>query len=135
MINKVTLVGNCGQEPEIKPLSTGTTVATMSVATSDSYKDKDGQWQQNTEWHKVVVWGKMAENLKVSKGDVVYVEGKIVNRKYQDKNGENRVSPEVVASYVRIIEKRDKSGTAPTNSYSEPEMFAPSGSFDDDIPF
>jgi len=112
MINEVTLVGNLGQDPEIKNFDNGSKVATFSVATSDGYKDKDtNEWINTTEWHRIVVWNKMAESVEknLRKGRMVFLKGKIVTRKYQDKNDETKQVTEIRASFVRSLEKRERS--------------------------
>jgi single-strand DNA-binding protein len=113
MINKVTLIGNTGQDPEIKHLENGTMVARVSVATNENYKDKSGEWQTQTEWHNVVLWRELAERAEKSlkKGMMVYVEGKISYRKYQDKDKVDRYATDIVANTFRMLEKREGSGT------------------------
>lgn len=89
MINKVTLIGNLGGDPEIRHLDNGTAVGRFSLATNENYRDKDGNWQKLTEWHNIVVWRELAERAEkmLKKGMQVYVEGKISYRKYTDKDG------------------------------------------------
>lgn len=109
MINKVILVGNLGNDPEVRHLETSV-VAKLSVATNENYKDKSGEWQKITEWHNVVAWRALAENVErnYKKGMQVYVEGKLTTRKWQDKDGNDRYSTEVVASTMRILGSRDQ---------------------------
>jgi len=98
-INKVILVGNLGQDPEVRYMPNGNAVANISVATSESWKDKNtGQMQEKTEWHRVVLFGKLAEvaGEYLRKGSQVYVEGQLQTRKWQDQNGQDRYSTEVV---------------------------------------
>ncbi len=111
MVNKVTLIGNLGKDPEYRKLDSGIGVATFSIATNENYKDKDGNWQKNTEWHNVVCWRNLADNVEAryKKGHLAYVEGKLTHRKYQDKDGNDRYSTEVVANSIRLLEKRDPS--------------------------
>jgi single-strand DNA-binding protein len=112
MINKVTLIGNLGGDPEIRTLENGTPVGRFSLATNESYKDKDGNWQNLTEWHNVVVWRDLAERAKsLKKGSMVYVEGKISYRKYTDKDGVERSLTDIVANTFRLLEKREGGGT------------------------
>lgn len=113
MINKVTLIGRCGQDPEIRTLDGGVTVARVSVATDESYKDKDGEWQNATTWHNVVMWRELAERAEKSlkKGSTVYVEGKITYRKYNDKDGNERTVTDIVAASFRSLDKKESSGT------------------------
>ena len=108
MINKVTLIGNLGANPEIRTLENGTSVGRFSLATNEAYKDKDGNWQKQTEWHNVVVWRELAERVQKSliKGDTCYVEGKITYRKFTDKDGVERHATDIVASVVRSLEKK-----------------------------
>ncbi len=111
MINKVTLIGNMGMDPEIRHLESGVMVGRFSLATNESYKDKEGNWQKLTEWHNVVVWREQAETVEkyYKKGNMVYVEGKISYRKYQDKDGVERYATDIVASTIRSLEKRESS--------------------------
>lgn len=108
MINKVTLVGHLGGDPEIRTLENGTPVGRFSVATNENYKDKDGNWQSQTEWHNVVVWRDLAERAKIlKKGSTVYVEGKISYRKYTDKDGVEKNLTDIVANTFRLLDKRE----------------------------
>lgn len=111
MINKVILIGNLGQDPEVRHLETGTAVARFSVATNENYKDKSGEWQTITEWHNITAWRGLAEMVErnYKKGMMVYVEGKLSTRKWQDKDGKDRWNTDVVANVLRILEKRDSS--------------------------
>ena len=104
MINKVTLIGNVGNDPEMKMLEGCTAVARVSLATQDSYKDKAGEWQQQTEWHNVIMWRDLAERAEkqIKKGSKIYVEGKITYRKYKDKDGIDRQVTDIVASTLGI---------------------------------
>ena len=113
MINKSILIGNLGNDPEIKMLEGGTAVGRFSLATQDSYKDKNGEWQQQTEWHNVVVWRELAERAEkqLKKGSKVYVEGKITYRKYKDKDGIERHMTDIVASLFRTLDKKDANDT------------------------
>jgi single-strand DNA-binding protein len=156
MINKVTLVGNLGKDPELKTLESGATVAQFSVATNENYKDKNGEWQTITEWHNVVVWREQADRAagQLKKGHMVFVEGKITNRKYQAADGTDRYVTDIVASMWRSLEKREKSdyvdmripseepasmaarsnggGGATTTAVNEPRPDMPDGG---DLPF
>lgn len=128
MINKVTLIGNLGQNPEVRRLESGVAVAKYSVATNENYKDKNGEWQKQTEWHDVVVWRELAESAEknLKKGMMVYVEGKITYRKYTDQNGVERKLTEIVASLVRILEKREGGAVTPNSTdYFPSEASAP----------
>jgi single-strand DNA-binding protein len=111
MINKVTLIGHLGKDPEIRTLENGTKVGTFSLATSESYKDKTDNWQTLTEWHNIVVWRGQAERAErdLKKGSLAYIEGKITHRKYNDKDGIERSTTDIVASVVNSLERREKS--------------------------
>lgn len=130
MINKITLIGNLGRDPEVRRLESGAVVAKFSVATNESYKDKSGEWQQHTEWHEVVTWYELAERAEkqLKKGMLVYVEGKVTYRKYTDQNGVERKLTEIVANTLRNLEKRESSGgTSSSSAYfpSEPPASVP----------
>jgi len=107
MVNRVILVGNLGRDPEIRTLENGAKVAKFSIATNENYKDKSGEWQKQTEWHEIVAWRTLADRAESSlkKGASVYLEGKLSTRSWQDKDGNNRKTTEVVASYFRIINR------------------------------
>ncbi len=117
MINKVTLIGNLGRDPEIRRLENGAAVAKFSVATNENYKDKAGEWQTVTEWHEIIAWRNLAERAErdLKKGKLVFIEGKLTHRKYQDKDGNDRYVTEVVANLIRLLEKRENSGSYNTN--------------------
>ena len=123
MINKVTLIGHLGQDPEIRRLENGTPVGRFSLATNDSYKDASGELVENTEWHNIVVWRQQAETAErlLKKGALVYVEGKLSYRKYTDKNGVEKMSTDIVANTFRLMGKKEGGGnqTFPTQ---EPPM-------------
>lgn len=111
MVNKVMVLGRLGRAPEIKHTQTGQTVANFSVATSESWMGKDGVKQEKTEWHKVVVWAKLAElcGQYLGKGSLVFVEGKLTTRSWEGKNGETRYSTEILADQVRFLDRRKDS--------------------------
>lgn len=104
-VNKVMVLGRLGQDPELKYLSSGTPVCNFSVATSDHWMDKSGQRQERTEWHRIVVWGKVGENCKqyLSKGRQVFVEGSLQTRSWETKEGQKRYTTEIVARNVQFI--------------------------------
>ena len=112
MINKITLVGRLGAEPEVRTLESGAMVAKFGMATSESYRDKAGEWQEQTEWHDVVVWRGLAERAQeyLKKGSLIYLEGKLTHRKWQDKDGNNRKTTEVVGSYYRVMPTAPRNG-------------------------
>ena len=107
MKNTVQLIGNVGNDPEIKSFDGGKKVATITIATNDSYKNDKGEKVEQTEWHKVVAWGKTADIIEkyVTKGLQIAVEGKLTHRSYDDKNGEKRYITEVVANEVLLLGK------------------------------
>jgi len=108
-VNKAILIGNVGKDPEVQHLEGGTTVAKFTLATSESYKNKSGETVTNTEWHNIVVWRQLAELVEkwVVKGKELYIEGKITNRSYDDKDGNKRFISEIVADSIRFIGKKD----------------------------
>jgi single-strand DNA-binding protein len=107
MRNRVQLIGHVGQDPEIKNLDGGKKVANFTIATNDSYKNEKGEKVEQTEWHKVVAWGKTAEIIEkyVTKGKEIAIDGKLTHRSYDDKNGEKRYITEVVANDVLLLGK------------------------------
>lgn len=123
MLNRVTLIGNLGRDPEVRRLESGTAVAKFSVATNESYKDKNDEWQTQTEWHDVVVWRNLAERAErdLKKGKLVYVEGKLTHRKWQDKEGNDRYTTEIVANTFRLLEKRENTGNNYGGSFPSSE--------------
>ena len=150
MINKVTLVGRLGGDPEVRHLESGATVAKFSVATSENYRDKNDEWQEQTEWHDVVVWRYLAERAQeqLKKGTLIYLEGKLTHRKWQDKDGNNRRTTEVVGNMMRILSRREGSGGSSNYFPSEepareqpapPPAAAPAApdgnTAEDDLPF
>lgn len=108
-VNKVILVGNLGKDPEIMTFENGVKRAAVSVATTESYKDKEGNWVEQTEWHNVVLWRWLAEK-NVIKGDQVYVEGKIKTRSWDDKDGNKRYTTEIVADKMLKLTRKDQPG-------------------------
>lgn len=149
MINKVTLIGNLGRDPEIRHFEGGSKVTKFSVATNENYQDRTGQWQTRTEWHEIVLWAGQAEKAEktLKKGNLVYIEGKITNRKWQDKEGNDRYTTEIVGNYFRSLEKResgesygaqsfpsieDQFAKAPAVPNSAPAATTPE---EDDLPF
>ena len=111
-VNKVILVGRLGRDPETRYTGGGQAVANFSVATDETYNDKAGDRQKRTEWHKIVVWGKQAEIAQqyLKKGSLVFIEGRIQSREWQDKEGQKRTSFEVVASNFRMLGGRGDGG-------------------------
>lgn len=143
-LNKVMLIGNLGKDPEVRYTPSGTAVASFSIATSDRVKSKSGEWEDRTEWHNVVLWGRTAEiaGEYLAKGKTVYIEGRLQTRKWQDRDGRDRWSTEVVGEKMQMLGARGEGGGGGrsggrqdsqdhgASSYEEPS-FNP----DDDIPF
>lgn len=146
MLNQAQIIGRVGRDPETRYLPSGEAVTNMSVATSESWKDKQtGEKKEATEWHKVTFFGKLAEiaGQYLKKGALVYVSGKITTRKYTDKDGAEKYSTEIRADNMKMLSGREQGTEAPaqrqapaTNQRPAPAQ-APSGfdDFDDDIPF
>ncbi len=104
-VNKVTLLGNLGQDPEVRTLESGVKVATISIATGESYKDQAGEWQERTEWHRVVLWRWYAERAeKLKKGDKVYIEGKLATRSWEQ-DGVKKYVTEIIATDLQYTAK------------------------------
>ena len=142
-VNKVILVGNLGQKPDMKYTQSNTAVANLSLATSESWKDKDsGDLKTKTEWHRVVYFGKLAEIAEqyLDKGSKVYVEGKLQTRKWQDQAGNDRYTTEVLGQELTMLDSRgDSSGSSFENKnsvMSEEDVNQDNGEFsEEDIPF
>jgi len=142
MVNKVILVGNLGRDPERRSTTSGQQVATFSVATSRRWRDRDGNKQEQTEWHTVVCWGRQAEvaGEYLKKGRQVYVEGRLQTRSWDDKQtGEKRYRTEVVCDNFQMLGQRgdggsDYAGAGPERGAMEPEHVGGPAD-DDDIPF
>lgn len=133
-VNKAIIIGRLGQDPDIRHTQTGQTVANLSAATSERYKDKSGQQQEQTEWHRITLWGKLGEIAEqyLKKGDLVYIEGKLKTRKWTDKNGQDRYTTEIVGNELRMLSsKSDSATTQPTQTQPAPIA----DSTDDGLPF
>lgn len=128
MVNQIILVGRLGKDPEVKTVSSGKMVAKFSVATTESWVDRDGQKQNSTEWHNIVAWGRMAEICgdKLGKGSQVYIEGKQTSRSYEDRNGNKRFTAEVQAKRVLFLDTQ--------GGNSGQDQFPDFGG-DDELPF
>lgn len=143
-VNKVILVGNLGKDPEVRYMPSGGAVANVTLATSESWKDKQsGEQQERTEWHTVVFFNRLAEiaGEYLKKGAQIYIEGSLRTRKWQDKEGKDRYTTEIVASEMQMLGSRagggsasmgEAPGAAKSSGSTAP---APGGDFDDDIPF
>ena len=144
-INKVILVGNLGNDPDVRYTAGGAAVSNISVATTESWKDREsGEQQEKTEWHRVVFFGRLAEIVAeyLKKGSQVYIEGRLQTRKWQDKEGNDRYSTEIVANEMQMLGSRagagnfDKPATSePVTPESSPSSKADESFADDDIPF
>ena len=138
MINKVILIGHLGKDPEVRHLEGGSSVANFSLATNENYKDKTGEWQKVTEWHNIVAWGNLAEYAEkwLKKGMLVFIEGKLTHRKYQDKEGNDRYITEVKSVSIRTMEKREYTGDE-SNTHQPADIANTPPAFDqeDDLPF
>ena len=139
-VNRVILIGNLGRDPELRYLQSGQAVTTFSVATNDRWTDREGKPQERTEWHRVVVWGKQAENCAnyLAKGRSVYIEGRLQTREWEDKEGQKRQTTEIVAQTVQFLGGRDGAGSGPraggAGPVREPDP-ASAPPDDKDIPF
>ncbi|MFQ5850422.1 MAG: single-stranded DNA-binding protein [Candidatus Binatia bacterium] len=139
-VNKVMLIGNLGRDPEVRFTPNGRAVARFPIATSDVWFDADGNRQERTEWHNVVVWGKQGETCAqyLAKGRQVFVEGSIRSRSFDDRNGNKRYVTEIVAQRVRFLGGGGGTRLAPEaegQSSEEPPVGGESPPLDDDIPF
>lgn len=146
-VNRVTLLGHLGKDPELKYTTSGQAVTRLRMATSDRWKDKNGEWQDRTEWHDVVLWAKMAEtaNQYLNKGSQVFIEGRLQTRSWDDKEGRKHYATEIVAQDMVLLggrgggerssEPRRAAAPAAGGGYeSEPSRGGPEIT-DDDIPF
>ncbi len=134
MLNKVMLIGRLGRNPELRYIPGGQPVTTLNLATDDSYTDRDGNRVERTEWHRVNVWGKQAESCcnYLAKGSLVYIEGSLQTRKYQDQQGQDRYATDVRAQRVIFLDRKEGSrarGDAPEYE-DEPGRFSPQGNSD-----
>lgn len=136
MLNKVELIGNLGDDPTLRHTNSGQAVANFRVATNEVYTDKNGQKQKTTEWHRVTVWGKLAETVGeyLTKGRLVHIEGKLHTRKWEDKDKITRYTTEITASRVTFLPSGGKSAGAQEDSPKQPDLFGTVGD-DSDVPF
>jgi single-strand DNA-binding protein len=152
-VNKVILVGRLGKDPETRYMTNGEAVANVSLATSENYKDKSGEKQERTEWHNLVFYRRLAEiaGEYLKKGAQIYVEGRIQTRKWQDKEGKDRYTTEIIVNEMKMLGSKsggsgsfevveDQSAPARSAPAAKPAAPAPAGkgnfdNFDDDIPF
>lgn len=140
MINKVILIGNLGADPEIRYTQSGTPVCNFRIATTERWKGQDGQQQEQTEWHNIVAWRRLAEICSeyLSKGSKVYIEGKLQTRKWQDQNGNDRYTTEIVARDMQMLSPRGASAGSENygagGGYQDVPPEPPPGT-GDDVPF
>lgn len=155
-VNKAIVLGNLGKDPELRHTQSGQAVTELTIATNERFKDKSGEWQERTEWHRVVVWGRQAENAAqyLAKGRQVYVEGRLQTREWTDRDGNKRYTTEIVAQNVQYLSSGGGDGSSRGSSgggrYNDPgpppagEVPRPSthgghdaggGFSDDEIPF
>ncbi len=137
-LNKVILIGRIGKDPDTYQFDDGTKKMSVSVATTESYRDRNGEWKDSTEWHNIVGYRYLAEK-SIAKGDLVYVEGKIKSRKYNDKDGVEKYITEIVADKINILVRQQASG----GNYNQPQAeegnnagaAEPTSAPEDDLPF
>ena len=143
-VNKAILIGNLGKDPEVRYLEGGTAVATFSIATSETYKNRNGELITTTDWHNIVVWRKLAEITEkyLKKGNKVYVEGKLKTRSWQDQDGNTRYTTEVVADNLTMLGGRKEESNshsegkqADDNSLKEQKTMSVTDNEEDDLPF
>ena len=130
-LNKAMLIGNLGKDPEVRHTASGQAVASFSLATSEKFKKGD-DWEERTEWHNVTLWGKLAEiaGEYLSKGKTVYIEGRIQTRKWQDKDGNDRYTTEIVGERMQMLSAKGEHNTPKGASQHKEPPFQ-----DDDCPF
>ena len=144
-VNKVILIGNLGQDPEVKYMPSGSAVANLSLATSESWKDKStGEQVEKTEWHRLVFFNRLAEiaGEYLHKGSKIYVEGRLQTRKWQDRDGNDKYTTEIRVDQMQMLDSRSGPGasaSAPSpsrdRSSAQPQPVTTEPEFDDDIPF
>ena len=132
-LNRAILIGNTGNDPEIRTLSNNEKVASFRLATTERYKDRNGDVKENTEWHQITAWGKVADIVEkfVKKGSQLYVVGKITTRKWTDKDGNDRFTTEIRAEGIQVLGKRETTANRPEESPALKEDDDPK----DDLPF
>jgi single-strand DNA-binding protein len=138
-LNKVMLIGNLGKDPEVRYTPSGQAVASFNLATSEKFKNKNGEWEERTEWHRITLWARLAEiaGEYLSKGKTVYIEGRLQTRKWQDNSGNERYTTEIVGEKMQMLSPKGESRRSDVTSepvaggggYEEPPFQ------DDDIPF
>ena len=147
-LNLVQIIGRLGRDPELRYTSSGQAVCSLNVATDESYTDRDGNKVERTEWHRVSVFQRQAENCAnfLTKGSLVYVEGSLTTRKWQDQNGQERFSTEIKAQRVQFLDRRNddqrggdarqsRQGRQDRNNMTQPRGGSEQGDYSDDVPF
>jgi len=136
-VNKVTLIGNLGKDPELRYTSSGVAVATFSMATSESWKDPEGNTQERTQWHSIVAWRKLAEIVGeyLKKGSKIYLEGRLQYRNYDDKNGVKRYVTEIVMDEMVMLDSRGGGGTSAQQESGSAQLPEEPAGKVDDLPF
>jgi len=137
-VNKAILIGNLGKDPEIRYTPSGQAVASFSIATKERWRDKDGQPQERTDWHNIVAWGRQGEIAKdyLKKGSPVYIEGRIQNRSYDDKDGNKRYISEIVVQRLQLLGARPEGAAAAQGAPGKPAEEPPDiAGEDEDLPF
>ena len=146
-LNKVMLIGRLGQDPEVRYTQSNTAVATLSLATSERYKDGNGEQQERTEWHRVVAWGRLAEICQqyLHKGSLIFVEGPLQTRQWEDNQGQKRYTTEIKALQMTMLDSRGSGGGQQNQGAPVQQQGAPMSSatpidssfdnMDDDLPF
>lgn len=138
MVNKVILIGNLGKDPEIKRFDNGGVIARFPLATNENYMDKSGEWQTITDWHNIVLRGRTAERAEkyLKKGNTIFIEGKIRTRKWQDANGNDHYTTEIIAlSYRSIGNKNETSNSTNETNSPQVETGSDSDNTEDILPF
>jgi len=144
-VNKVIIVGNVGRDPELRYTQSGQPVASFSIATNERFKDRDGNWKDRTEWHRIVAWARLAEicGEYQRKGSQVYVEGRIQTRDWEDKEGNKRQTTEIIALSMQMLGRRGEGGPSVSHDDSQArgggddfnQSSGGGGGADDEIPF
>jgi single-strand DNA-binding protein len=137
MVNRVILVGRLGRDPEIRTTPSGSTVASFSLATDERWNDANGERKTRTEWHNIVAWSKLAEICEkyLTKGKLVFIEGRIQTREWDDRDGNKRRTTEIVASDMKMLERRSDGPAVRESAPGETSRNMEAGITDDDVPF
>lgn len=142
-VNKVILIGRLGKDPEVRKINATTTVCNFPLATNESYKNQEGSYTEQTEWHNIVMWRGVAERAEriLKKGNTIFVEGKLRTRSWEDKEGHKRYTTEIVVENFQLLDKKESGATAQNTGGENKSAENTSGAtiteptFDDDLPF